>query len=449
MEGGTTSRTNFSIVYEYGKGTNNEFSIQGYSSWYNFKLFSDFTFFLLDTINGDMIEQLDSRYIAGINSKYIVRSKIGSISTTTTVGVGLRADNIHVGLWKSPDRIRKTLCRDDLVSQRNLFMWVDEVFYFNTKWRLQLGLRGDYFTFDMDDKLDDYIDTINNLPHASTYAQKLIVNPKLNLVFSPNKSIDIFFNAGTGFHSNDARDVIISQRIKEIEKSLDNKGYSKIEIDSALIANNFNPAFANIETLPRAIGTEVGTKINFGKNVILGISTWYLYMQEELVFIGDEGNTEISGSTQRIGIDIEARIQLANWLWAYADLNLAKGKYIDEPDGDNNIPLAPRITSTGGITAIHPSGFEGSLRYRYIGSRPANESNTVVAEGYMLINLRLGYKIGKVTLFGDIENLTNTLWNEAQFDTESRLKFEPAPVSEINFTPGNPFNFKLGISMHF
>jgi len=449
MEGGTTSRTNFSVLYEYGKGTNNEFTIQGYSSWYNFKLFSNFTFFLADTVNGDMIEQLDNRYIAGINSKYVVRSKLGNISTKTTVGGGLRADNIHVGLWKSPDRIRSTIRRDDLVSQRNLFLWADEIFYFNTNWRLQLGLRGDYFTFDMDDKLDSHIDTISHLPHASSYAQKLIVNPKLNLVFSPSKSIDLFFNAGTGFHSNDARDVIISQRIKEIEKSLHNKGFSTAEIDSALIANNFNPATGNIETLPRAIGTEIGAKLNIGKNVILGVSTWYLYMQEELVFIGDEGNTEISGETQRLGIDMEARVQLAHWLWADVDLNIAKGKYINEPEGDNNIPLAPRITSTGGITAIHPSGFEGSLRYRYIGSRPANESNSVVAEGYTLINLRLGYKIGKVTFFGNVENLTNTDWNEAQFDTESRLKYEPNPVSEINFTPGNPINFKLGISVHF
>ena len=314
---------------------------------------------------------------------------------------------------------------------------------------MQLGLRGDYFTFDVNDKLDSKIDTITELPHASTYTQKLIVNPKLNLVFSPSTSVDLFFNAGSGFHSNDARDVIISQRIKEIEKSLGRKGYSEMEIDSVLIANNFNPVSSNIETLPRAIGTEIGAKLNIGTNVILGISTWYLYMQEELVFIGDEGNTEISGRTQRIGIDMEARVQLARWLWAYVDLNLAKGKYIDEPEGENNIPLAPRLTSTGGITAIHPSGFEGSLRYRYIGSRPANESNTVVAEGYTLINLRLGYKFGKATIFGSIENLTNTEWNEAQFDTESRLKFEPVPVSEINFTPGNPINVKLGISVHF
>ena len=449
MEGGVTSRTNYSVLYEYGKGTNNEFTIQGYSSWYNFKLFSNFTYFLLDSVNGDMIEQTDSRSISGINSKYIVRSAIGNILTKTTVGGGLRADNINVGLWKSPDRIRDIQYRDDFVSQRNLFLWAEEVFYFNTKWRLQVGIRGDYFTFDMNDKLDGKADTITSLPHASSYAQKLIVNPKLNIVFSPTGSTEFFVNVGSGFHSNDARDVIISQRVSEIEHDLERKGYSKFEIDSTLISRNFNPAAANVKTLPRAIGAEIGTKLNFGSNIILGLSLWQLYMEEELVFVGDVGNTEVSGSTQRLGIDLEARIQLTKWLWADFDLNLAKGVYIDEPVGNNFIPLAPNITSTGGLTVIHPMGFEGSLRYRYIGSRPANENNSVVALGYTLINARLGYKFKHVTLFGNIENLANAEWNEAQFDTESKLKFDTESVSEINFTPGNPFNVKLGLIVRF
>jgi outer membrane receptor protein involved in Fe transport len=449
MEGGTTSRTNFSVKYNYGAGTNSEFSLQAYSSWYNFKLFSNFTYYLIDSINGDMIEQTDYRSITGINSKYTVRSKIGGFHTKTTVGGGLRADNINVELWKSPDRMREAVLRNDYVSQRNLFFWADEVFYFTTKWRLQLGLRADYFTFDMDDKLDNNIDTIFNLPHASTYAQKVMVNPKLNLVYSPSNSFELFFNCGSGFHSNDARDVIISQRISEMQHSLKNKGYSKPEIDSALLANNFNPANGDIKVLPRAIGTEIGTKINIGKNAILGLSVWHLIMQEELVFVGDEGNTEISGKTQRIGIDFEARVQIINWLWADLNVNLSEGRYVDEPEGSNYIPLAPNFTTTGGITAIHPAGFEGSLRFRHVGTRPANETNTVEALGYTVINARIGYKLGKTTIFGDVENLTNTDWNEAQFDTESRLKNESESVSEINFTPGNPIKFKLGLIVHF
>lgn len=449
MEGGTTSRTYFSVLYENGAGTNSTFSLQAYSSWYDFKLFSNFTFFLVDSINGDMIEQTDSRFISGINSKYVVRSSIGNTVTKSTIGAGLRADNINVELWKSPDRVREYANRIDQVNQRNLFLWFDEVFYFNTKWRLQLGLRADYFTFNMNDKIENSVDTNSLLPHASTYSQKLLVNPKLNLVYSPGKSVEIFLNAGSGFHSNDARDIIIAQRINEIEHALSRKGYTENQIDSVLISRFMDPLSADISTLPVAIGTELGTKITIGENVIFGLTGWYLHMEEELVFIGDEGTTEISGKTQRIGIDFEARIQLLKWLWADLDLNLSKGKYLDEPAGSNHIPLAPGISSTGGLSALHPSGIEGTLRYRYIGSRPANEDNTVRALGYTLLNANIGYRFGKFKVYANVENITNTDWNEAQFDTESMLKGEINPVSEINFTPGNPINVKFGAIMYF
>ena len=61
----------------------------------------------------------------------------------------------------------------------------------------------------------------------------------------------------------------------------------------------------------------------------------------------------------------------------------------------------------------------------------------------------LAYRIKGFRLFTQIENLANIDWNEAQFDTESRLYYETNPVSELHFTPGNPFNFQVGLSYEF
>jgi len=40
-------------------------------------------------------------------------------------------------------------------------------------------------------------------------------------------------------------------------------------------------------------------------------------------------------------------------------------------------------------------------------------------------------------------------WKEVQFDTESRLQFEPASVSEIHCTPGTLRFFKAGVAFNF
>jgi hypothetical protein len=48
-----------------------------------------------------------------------------------------------------------------------------------------------------------------------------------------------------------------------------------------------------------------------------------------------------------------------------------------------------------------------------------------------------------------VQNLNNTAWKEAQFETESRLKNEAEPVTEIHYTPGAPFYAKAGVVLKF
>ena len=449
LEGGQTGRQNINIIYTLTDEDNSQFTIQPYFSRYNFKLFSNFTFFLDDTENADMIEQTDDRTILGFNTEYKYKRSISSLIYNTTVGGGFRADDIAVSLWHSPNRRRLKQNVDSGIIERNLYIWTQEEFVINPKLRFQLGLRCDYFTFNVEDHLDTLSDETVVLPHASGYAQEVIVNPKINIVYSPIKSSDVFLNFGTGFHSNDARDVVIEQTISDLERTLSRQGLNDSQITDRLEQMNFNREHAGISTLPRAVGAEIGTRHIFWDRFNIGFAGWWLELDEELVFVGDAGETEISGKSQRIGIDIEGRGQILSWLWADADVNLSRGIFVDEPSEANEIPLAPRIISTGGLTAMHPSGLGASLRYRHIGDRPANENNSVTAEGYTIVNLGLSYTFGHTKCFVVVENLFDVAWNEAQFDTESRLKDEEEPVSEIHFTPGNPLNLQAGISFQF
>jgi len=449
LEGGSTGRYNVSLDYHYMEGYDHDFMVQAYLSRYDFKLFSNFTFWLNDPVNGDMIEQNDHRTIYGINTRYRFHKQLGQIRLTTGVGANYRGDHVDLSLWKSPERMRMDVQTDHRIKEVNMGFWMEEDVVFSRYFKVQMGLRADYFTFDVIDHLDYPMFPGNGLPHASGYSQSAILSPNLNLVISPTKGFDIYLNSGTGFHSNDARDVIIAQRIREIIHSGERAGLNPGEIDNDLSNRDFDPEQANIKTLPRAAGAELGSRISLGPKALLSIAGWYLHMEEELVFVGDEGSTEISGETRRLGLDAEIRLQLASWIWAFADFNISDGRYVGEPEGANYIPLAPRFTSQGGINARHKSGLDGSLRFRYLGDRPANEDNSVVATGHFLANLVLGYQFRGIRIYGHLENLFNQEWNEAQFDTQSRLYNEAQPVSELHYTPGNPLNVQLGIEVEF
>ncbi len=445
-EGGTTGRRNLNLTFR-GKGRNNsDLTIQTYLVNYDFKLYSDFTFFLDDPVAGDMIEQTDDRRIWGLNSRYTFFDRAGPFLAQTTLGGGFRADDAQVGLWHAPDRQRRARRVDSQVLERNLFLWVQQEVFLSQRWRFIGGLRGDYLTFNVEDHLDLQPAT---LPHASGYAQEAILNPKATLVFSPTRSLDLFANFGTGFHSNDARAVAIGERAKGVARKLRREGQSEAQIAEALTAANLDPNLLEPGALPRAVGGELGARARLWDRLNLGLAAWWLDLDREYVYVGDAGTTELSGRSRRVGVDLEGRYQLLPWLWADADANLSKGEARDEAAGEDEIPLAPTLTSTGGLTARHPQGYVGSLRYRHIGERPANEDNSVRALGYTVVDLTAGYRLGPYQLDLHLENLLDTEWNEAQFATESRLRAETEPVEEIHFTPGNPRILRLELSRFF
>lgn len=445
LEGGTTGRQDLNLVYEAGSGTSG-FRLQGFVSRYNFKLFSNFTFFLVDPESGDMIEQTDHRQIRGLNGTYRSDHALGPVAAASTMGGGFRADDIDVALWRSPARRRSEQLVDAGITERNLYLWGQEEVFLSSRLRLQLGLRWDYFTYDVDDRREGEAAT---LPHASGYAQQSILSPKASLAFSPARTLDLFLNFGTGFHSNDARDIVIDRRVADLARDYRRQGLGEEEIEQRLVDQNFDPDHRSTTTLPRAIGGEAGLRARPVSSLNLALAAWLLDLEREFVYVGDGGFTELSGRSRRYGVDVEARLGLRSWLSADADLNLSRGVLRDEPADANAIPLAPRLTSTGGLTVLHPRGYEGSLRYVHVGDRPAGEDGTVTAQGYTLLNLLGAYQAGRFRVNVMLENLLDTAWNEAQFETESRLPGERVPVSELHFTPGNPRNVRVGVAFLF
>ncbi|MDQ6812662.1 MAG: TonB-dependent receptor, partial [Bacteroidota bacterium] len=164
---------------------------------------------------------------------------------------------------------------------------------------------------------------------------------------------------------------------------------------------------------------------------------------------GDDAVVEPGGKTRREGIDFIARYQFTDKWFANANINLTKPRAIGPPKGEDYIPLSPTASSTGGLFYRPKEGFNGGISYRVIKDRPANEDNTIIARGYFVMDASLNYSKSKYEVGIAIENLLNTTWNEAQFATESRLRGEPASVTELHFTPGIPFFARAKLAFFF
>jgi len=135
-------------------------------------------------------------------------------------------------------------------------------------------------------------------------------------------------------------------------------------------------------------------------------------------------------------------------LWDF-DANYTLARSTEAEVGEDYIPLAPDFTLASGLQVVHHSGLYGGVNVRHINDRPANEDNSIIADGYTIVDFNAGYSWKSISLGLQIQNLFNTAWNEAQFATESRLFNEPVAVEEIHFTPGSPFFLKGIIEYKF
>ncbi len=408
-EGGQTSRTNLALDHTRILGDNTFIRNRAYLSEYDFELYSNFTFFLEDPVNGDQIRQRENRSIYGINSTLFHNITGQRFDLELSYALGLRYDNINdVELSRTSNR-QNTLERLAFgnIDESNIYSSVNANIGFRD-WTINAGLRLDFF--DM-----SYIDRI--LPqYTSRSENQFILSPKLNLLYNPNPGLQLFLKSGIGFHSNDTR-VVVNREGREV--------------------------------LPAAYGIDLGGVFKPLPRIWINTALWYLFMKQEFVYVGDAAVVEPSGRTERKGIDLGVRYQLAEYLFLNTDLNYTQARSLDDGEGENYIPLAPLFTGVGGITFRKPSGLSGSLRYRFIGNRPANEDNSIVAEGYFITDFNASYTWKDLTIGLIVENIFDVEWNEAQFATESRLRNEFQGVDELHFTPGVPRFLRVNVRYGF
>ncbi|MDB5132500.1 MAG: vitamin B12/cobalamin outer rane transporter [Mucilaginibacter sp.] len=397
-QGGKTSRFNFIAKLNTDLGNNLSLENEAYYTHYNFLLHVNSTFFA-DTAGGER-ENNQDRDMFGYNGKLTKRIDLGNTILTSSVGVRARFDRTY-GTERSFITEQYQFVKYfefGNIKQDNSNVYLDETLQAG-KWLLNGGVRLDYFSFNY---------------HDTTKTQ-VIVSPKINIQYTANDAVQFYLKTGKGFHSNNAVTVI---------------------------GNN------NFKTLPAAYGADLGLNWKPIPHLYINAALWYLYLQQEFVY-DDDGNIVPGGKTRRIGFDLSARYQLTHWLFAELNINLARPRLADSAKNTGYLPLAPTFTSTGGFDFKFENGINGGLSYRYLHNRPGNNTNTLIADGYFVTDLKINYTKKRYEIGLTIENLLNTKWNEFEAEEVSQLRGETTPVDQMSFTPGTPFFTKLRIALFF
>ena len=413
-EGGNTLRFNGNFDVKWRVNETDTLKVHGYGQYYQLDLFSNFTFFLNDPVNGDQIQQVDTnRAVAGADILYEHRGTLFGAPLTSAAGFQFRVDTPRVILAHTADRhlLGRTQDVDIFETSYSPLVKFD---YTPVPWfRLVTGARGDILNFNVKNNLIGVPDQ----PQGSQ--TKAIPSAKLNTIFGPWYQTEFFANFGTGFHSNDARAVVQDP---------------------------------NLRALAQATGWEFGLRTKILPNVEASFTYWWLNLTSELVFNGDEGTTEAAGASRRQGWEFMLKAKPFEWLTFTGNVTNTP---VAEFFNGLAIPLAPRLTAFTDLTARLPYGFSANATMRFVGPRYADEQRQQTARGYTIVDIGGRYRFNLpggryLDAFLSIENLFNVDWREAQFFFTSRLRGEPADgVPDIHYTPGNPRTFLGGLALRF
>jgi hypothetical protein len=373
-------------------------------------LFSNFTYFLNDPVNGDQFAQPDRRVTTGFNASHTFNTPFGGRESETTIGLQLQNDNIYNALQLTAARQVLSTVRQDHIVESSAGLFIENATRWAPWFRTVAGLRGDAFRFDVRS------DRSENSGRANAHQ----FSPKLNLIFGPWARTEYYVGFGRGFHSNDARGTTITT-------------------DPATGA-----AAERVTPLARSKGVELGVRSEFIPGLQSTFSVYRLDLASELVFVGDAGTTEAGRPSRRVGFEFSNYYKPTRWLTLDADIAFAKARFRDvDPVGDR-IPGAVEGVASIAAAVDHVGPWFGALQLRFFGPRPLIEDNTVRSRSTATLNGRIGYKLTPSTRI-ELEgfNLTNRKASAIDYYYESQLPGEAAPVADIHFHPIESRSFRV------
>jgi TonB dependent receptor/TonB-dependent Receptor Plug Domain len=410
--GGDTARNSLSAEW-HGSGALGRSKVSAYAVQYRLDLSSNFTYAMERPADGDQFKQRDQRHVTGLDASHSLGHRLFGWEANSEIGLSLRQDRARVGLFDSVARRISATVREDEIRETLGGVYAQTAVDISKGLRAIVGARADH--------VDNRVDALTLSANGGRSNARL-VSPKLSLIARPFDKTELFFNAGRGFHSNDARGTTSTQ------EPLTGAAVDKVP---PLVASR---------------GYELGARTEALPGLQTSVALWKLDFNSELVYVGDAGVTEASGASTRRGLEINNRYVPVPWFLLDADLAWTHGRF---RNGDR-IPNAVDHVASVAVTLRELHGWSASLQWRYLGSGALVEDNSERSRASLTTNLRLAYQFNRqAELTLDVFNLLNRQVNDIQYLYDSQLPGEAAPVTDRHVHPAEPRSARLTFQLRF
>ena len=417
-DGGEARRYSLSGAWRHSTATTST-NFNAYIIKNKLDLYSNFTYFLDNPIDGDQFSQPDRRVTTAFNASHAWQMPFLSFKSENAIGLQFQNDNIHNGLLNTKGREILSVTRQDHIVESSVGVYLQNTTYWTEKFRSVAGIREDYY----------HNDVSSDLTANSGTATDSKASPKLSLVFGPWAKTEYYFNIGSSFHSNDARGTTISFDPK----------------NPTVNASREHPIVGSN-------GFEIGARTEIIPGLQSSLALYRLDFDSELLFAGDAGSTADTGrASRREGFEFSNYYKPISWMTIDADIAYARARFRNFDPVGNRIPGSIEGVASLAMSIDNLGPYYGGLQLRYFGPRPLIEDNSVRSKSTTTLNGRFGYKINpKMRINLEGYNLTNNKDSAIDYYYTSRLPGEPAVgVNDIHFHPIESRSFRINLIANF
>jgi outer membrane receptor protein involved in Fe transport len=411
FNGGEVRSALFGVYYRKEWESGDILKLDGFVSRSLFDLYSNFTFFLNDEVNGDQIQQHDSRLQEGFNAQYLRPYIIAGQRALLTLGGNFHDNQINVGLNQTLRRNPINLLTKAHAHVTNAAGYIQQAIdLFGGRLHMDAGLRYDYFRFDVQDR----VSPVNSGTYGSARLQ-----PKANIAYTPSDRfpLTVYFDYGRGISSQDARGVVRRPSAPRISTT----DFYQLGLSHHL------------------------------KRFSLSADLFLIDRSNEQVYIPDDGSFEFKGPSRSYGGEVKTSVQVTRHIAFNAGMTRVGNAFFRGTAPRLYLDSAPHFVSNAALTLANWRGFSGSLRYRHISNyRLDGEETRLRASGHDVLDLSVARRIRRwVGLNLSIDNLTDRRYFETQNYFESRLRPGDQVIARIHATPGYPVTVTAGLTFRF
>jgi len=300
--------------------------------------------------------------------------------------------------------------------------------------RVSAGLRYDNMSFDFVNNLDVDKTTGEAIGGSKTYTK---TTPKLGLTYNLGNGQGIYANFSKGFAPS---------------------GLTAIFRKRPAPAANGDLFYYNL--IPATfINSEIGGWASLLKNKIyIDLSLYQMTGSNELLNIRQPDNStdyQAAGKTLHKGVELGVTYKPNRQLMVRAGGTYSIHRFVEfilsqrasdalKDVNGKDMPSAPRWMWNGEVS-YYPTwlkGFRTSIEWQHLSKWYQNQINTVIYNGYDLVNFRAGYQWKGIEVYTNIMNLTDALY--ATNATRGN-----AVTDRTTFTAAAPRTFVMGVQYNF